>query len=105
MGLTAKTTAAKTKQTTAAKTKPTEMPKANGWLNLSMTDKTGKSHNMPKGVALFDETVIHRSMLNKLRKMQQDAAAAGEAIPQTIQFNFTGTVSLARAEEAGDIDL
>lgn len=93
------------KQTTAAKTKPTEMPKANGWLNLSMTDKTGKSHNLPKGVALFDETIIHRSMMNKLRALQKAAEEAGEPIPQTIQFEFTGTVSLARAEETGDIDL
>lgn len=96
--------AAQPKQT-AAKTKPTEMPKANGWLNLSIVDRSGKLHNLPKGVALFDETTIHRSMLNKLRKMQQDAEAAGEEIPQTLQFNFSGTVSLARAEDAGDIDL
>lgn len=96
--------AAQPKQT-AAKTKPTEMPKANGWLNLSIVDTTGKHHNLPKGVALFDETTIHRSMLNKLRKMQQDAEAVGEDIPQTLQFNFSGTVSLARAEDAGDIPL
>lgn len=93
-------------KTTAAKTKPTDaLPKANGWLNLSMTDKTGKSHNLPKGVALFDETIIHRSMMNKLRALQRAAEEAGEPIPQTIQFEFTGTVSLARAEETGDIDL
>ena len=93
-------------KTTPAKTKSTDaLPKANGWLNLSMTDKTGKSHNLPKGVALFDETIIHRSMMNKLRALQRAAEEAGEPIPQTIQFEFTGTVSLARAEEAGDIDL
>lgn len=98
MAVSNKTTAAKTKQSDA-------LPKANGWLNLSMTDKTGKSHNLPKGVALFDETIIHRSMMNKLRALQRAAEEAGEPIPQTIQFEFTGTVSLARAEETGDIDL
>ena len=93
-------------KTTPAKTKSTDaLPKANGWLNLSMTDKTSKSHNLPKGVALFDETIIHRSMMNKLRALQRAAEEAGEPIPQTIQFEFTGTVSLARAEETGDIDL
>lgn len=92
-------------KTTAAKPKSTELPKANGWLNLSIVDTTGKLHNLPKGVALFDETTIHRSMLNKLRAMQRAAEEAGEEIPQTLQFNFSGTVSLARAEDAGDIPL
>jgi uncharacterized membrane protein len=44
-------------------------------------------------------------MMNKLRALQKAAEEAGEPIPQTIQFEFTGTVSLARAEETGDIDL
>lgn len=98
MAVASKTTAAKTKQSDA-------LPKANGWLNLSIVDTTGKHHNLPKGVALFDETTIHRSMLNKLRAMQKAAEEAGEDIPQTLQFQFSGTVSLARADDAADIPL
>jgi hypothetical protein len=77
----------------------TNQPKADGWANLSITDANQNNHRFPKGVALFDEEQIHRSMLNKLRAAQKAAAEAGQDIPTTMSFTLTATVSLAKPEE------
>lgn len=80
-------------------TSATTQPKADGWANLSITDAVGNDHRFKKGVALFNEEQIHRSMLNKLRAAQQAAADAGEEVPTTMTFTLTATVSLAKPEE------
>jgi len=91
---------------TASKTTPaTTQPKADGWCNLSITDAVGNDHRFKKGVALFDEEQIHRSMLNKLRAAQEAAAAAGEEIPTTMTFVLNATVSLAKPEEETSKDI
>lgn len=82
-----------------------QQPKADGWANLSLVDANQKVHRFSKGVALFNEEQLHRSMMNKLRAIQAQAAADGQEIPQSITFNVTMTVSLAKSEEELEKDI
>lgn len=92
---------AKANKTAAA----VQQPKADGWGNLSLVDAAGKTHRFSKGVALFNEEQLHRSMMNKLRAIQAEAAAAGQEVPQSIVFNVQLTVSLAKSEEELEKDI
>lgn len=88
----------------AAATKP-EIKPADGWANVNLTDTSGKNHRVGKsGIALFNDDRVGRSLLNKLKAAQAEAAAAGKEIPTTITVTLTATISLAVKEDDSDLE-
>lgn len=81
------------KKTAAKNTGTNDMKKADAFLNLKLVDSEGNVHNLPKGLALFNDNRVMRSLIN----------AAG-ANPER-EFSFTGTVYVPAEEQAEDIPL
>lgn len=81
------------KRNTATKSAVNEMKKADAFLNLKLVDSEGTVHNLPKGLALFNDNRVMRSLIN----------AAG--INADREFTFTGTVYIPAEEQAEDIPL
>ena len=70
-----------------------EMKKADAFLNLKLVDAEGNVHTLPKGLPLFADSRIQRSLIN-----------AAKANPER-EFTLTGTVWFPSEEAQEDIPL
>lgn len=77
----------------AATKQASEMKKADAFLNLKLVDAEGNVHTLPKGLPLFEDSRILRSLIN-----------AAKANPDR-EFTLTGTVWFPSEDAAEDIPL
>lgn len=80
------------KKSAAAK-QSTEMKKADAFLNLKLVDAEGNVHTLPKGLPLFADSRVQRSLIN-----------AAKANPDR-EFTLTGSVWFPSEDAAEDIPL
>lgn len=85
-----KSSAAARKKTTAARN---ELPKADGWLNLSVVASDGTEYRLSSGIPLHVDKRLERSLINKAKE-QPD-----------MKFTLVGVVKIVEEEPADDIAL
>ncbi len=81
------------KKSAAAKTTNSDMKKADAFLNLKLVDAEGNVHTLPKGLPLFSDSRVLRSLIN-----------AAKANPDK-EFTLTGTVWFPSEDAQEDIPL
>lgn len=83
------------KKNTPAKPAATkgDMKPADAYLNLKLVDSEGNTHTFNKGLPLFADNRLHRSLINAVK-----------ADPERV-FELTGTVWIQPEEQAEDIPL
>ena len=81
------------KKSAATKTTNSDMKKADAFLNLKLVDAEGNVHTLPKGLPLFADSRVLRSLIN-----------AAKANPDK-EFTLTGTVWFPSEDAQEDIPL
>ncbi len=77
----------------ATTAKATDLKKADAFLNLKLVDSEGNVHNLPKGLPLFEDNRLMRSIIN-----------AAKANPDR-EFTLTASVWFPSEDAAEDIPL
>lgn len=84
----------KTDKTVAAKT---DLVKADGWLNnLSVVDRHGNAHRLPKGLPLYADNNVMLSLINAEKARMaayEESGCPDEYVP--LQVTITATVYVA----------